>query len=420
MGELCDDDTAERTIACGTNRNGSQVQSCNGNYWVNESECDNAFVTVWALPETDTEVNLPLVEDGTYDFDVDWGDGGNDHIDSWDAAARSHNYAEAGSYSVTITGQFEGWSMGQLITEEYDFDEEVGVGWSYESCMQCTRLHDVVRFGPMVLGDTRRQFYSTANLKISATDAPGLQQTTSLAQAFAGSGLESSPSLPLWDVSGVTTMESMFSGAASFSGDIGDWDTSNVESMGRMFMGAASFNGDIGDWDTSNVEDMNGMFENAASFNGDIGDWDTSNVESMGRMFMGAASFNGDIGDWDTSSAYTMGGMFWNAVSFNQNIGGWDTSNVDDMLSMFQGASAFDQDIGGWDISNVGYFADMFYEAELSTQNYDALLIGWSAQAVQSDRWFDAGTSTYSTAAASARTRLVDVFSWNINDGGPE
>jgi len=55
--------------------------------------------------------------------------------------------------------------------------------------------------------------------------------------------------------------------------------------------------------------------------------------------------------------------------------------------------------------------------SHLSTENYDALLIGWSAQNVQPDVIFGAGTSQYSAAAADARALLAQ--SWAITDGGP-
>ena len=57
----------------------------------------------------------------------------------------------------------------------------------------------------------------------------------------------------------------------SFNQDISSWDVSNVTDMNAIFSGATSFNQPIGDWDTSNVTDMTQMFENANTFNQDIG-----------------------------------------------------------------------------------------------------------------------------------------------------
>src|SRR5690606_16244702 len=58
-----------------------------------------------------------------------------------------------------------------------------------------------------------------------------------------------------WDVSHVTDMRWMFTGATNFNGDISEWDTSSVTNMSYMFFGAKSFNQDISKWDVSSVTD---------------------------------------------------------------------------------------------------------------------------------------------------------------------
>lgn len=57
----------------------------------------------------------------------------------------------------------------------------------------------------------------------------------------------------------------------------------------------------------------------------------------------------------------------------------------------------------------------------LSTANYDALLIGWESQTVQNGVTFDGGNSKYSAeAAAAARQILIDDHGCTISDGGME
>jgi surface protein len=219
-----------------------------------------------------------------------------------------------------------------------------------------------------------------------------------------------------WDVSNVTNMSGMFDGAESFNQDIGDWDVSNVTDMRFMFSGASSFNQDIG-WDVSSVSDMENMFSGATSFNQDIGDWDVSSVTDMTFMFAGATSFNQDIGDWDVSNVTDMPGMFVDANSFNQDIGDWDVSNVTDMRFMFVGATSFNQDIGDWDVSSVSDMSFMFEDVTLSTQNYDALLCGWSQLNLSNGVNFHGGYSTYCNGNAS-RQYIIDTFGWTIEDGG--
>ena len=77
-----------------------------------------------------------------------------------------------------------------------------------------------------------------------------------------------------WDVSRVTDMSELFSGAHMFNGDISKWDVSHVTSMDRMFMGAKSFECDLSSWDVTSVTNMRNMFSEAKSFKGDMSKWD--------------------------------------------------------------------------------------------------------------------------------------------------
>jgi len=55
----------------------------------------------------------------------------------------------------------------------------------------------------------------------------------------------------------------------------------------------------------------------------------------------------------------------------------------------------------------------------LSTTNYDALLLGWSAQSLQSNVRIDLDTTQYSSSSQAARDVLTNAFNWEVNDGGP-
>ena len=142
-----------------------------------------------------------------------------------------------------------------------------------------------------------------------------------------------------WDVSRITDMASVFSGAKLFTGDVSKWDVSDVDDMTGMFEGAASFDSDISKWDVSSVEDMNQMFFNAAAFNGDILGWDVSSVTDMSEMFCNAAAFNCDISQWRVGKVRNMDKMFLNAQSFDVQLCGpaWVYSPASKEL-MFEGS----------------------------------------------------------------------------------
>jgi len=61
--------------------------------------------------------------------------------------------------------------------------------------------------------------------------------------------------------------------------------------------------------------------------------------------------------------------------------------------------------------------SSMFSDVELSTENYDAILIGWSELELQENVNFDGGFSQYCNGS-EARQYIIDTFSWVIDDGG--
>jgi surface protein len=112
--------------------------------------------------------------------------------------------------------------------------------------------------------------------------------------------------------------------------------------------------------------------------------------------------------------------MFEGCTLFNQDLSSWDTSNVINLNFLLQNCPAFDQDLSSWNISSLTQATNFLINGQLSTANYDALLIGWEAGPHNNNVSFHAGSSTYSAGAATtARTTLDDDDSWTFTDGGP-
>jgi surface protein len=349
----------------------------------------------------------PLLNGGSYNFKVYWGDGTTDIITSYNQAELTHQYSSTGTYEIRIGGEI--------------------IEWYFNNAGDDDKIINISNWGPLVFDAFQNYvFYGCSNLDIIATDAPTLSgnsleqfflscpnigsngdmyywdtsNVTNMSRIFEGDtnfnqnvgGWDvsnntnffntfincnnfnngGSPSISGWDTSSVTTMYQMFYGCDNFNQPIGSWDTSSVTNMRSMFYiyrRPRAFDQDIGNWDVSNVTDMYQMFSTNAGQYGEfnnggsssISGWDTSNVTNMDSMFLGNYLFNQPIGSWNTSNVTNMYQMFRECANFNQPLDGWDTSKVNTtMQSMFDNCTGFNQDIGDWDVTGVTSMYQMF------------------------------------------------------------
>ena len=443
------------------------------------------FISTWNTRSSpynnappNNQIILPLNNNGTYDFYVDWGDGtAEQHVTSYDSANAKHTYGTPGIYTIIITGTLIGWAYhlsqggGQLRS-----DLTVN-SWSTIQNMgsRLTSIHDWE--GLYFLPNSNNHFYSNIGLTGVPTEMFNVPAEGSIRNSFygltgLGIALTNNNMISGWDTSPVTEMKQLFQYMAFNSPspidfDLSNWDASNVTGMGDMFLGNedwnnggspgisgwdvsscmdmssmfsdTAFNQDIGAWDVGNVTRLNRMFRGNSAFNNggspSISGWDVSNAITMRLMFDGASSFNQPIGSWDvtnagsgTSQAPGEAGngfeyMFREAVAFNQDIGSWDMSNAITINNMFNGATGFQQNIGDWDVSNLNVSHAAFManrntdESRYPTANYNNLLIGWSTQDVNSLQINFGGAKYSAGAAASARQTLINK-GWTIADGG--
>ena len=347
----------------------------------------NEFITTWKTNNPGTsnnnQITIPTHPNETYNYTVDWGDGNSD---AGVTENITHTYASTDTYTVTITGLFP----SIYFNNSGDKD----------------KIITIEQWGNNPWSTMNRAFYGCSILNIT------------------------NPSIDVPNLSNVLEAYDMFRDATSFTGNyISNWDVSSITNMDYMFSGAFSFNGNISLWNVSNVTKMFAMFNNAQNFNQDIGNWDVSNVITMRNMFAHAYLFNQDISGWNVSEVKSMKHMFTWAVNFNQDIGDWNVAKVTEMNAMFYIAVNFDQNLSNWDITKVLDMSDMFISASLSTVNYDATLIGWATDTsgnsadgiddIPSNIIFTGGNSTY-CAAVSKKNELETTYNWTISDGDQE
>ena len=262
------------------------------------------FITTWKTdrdspdplpPSASDDYTIKITTDnsthsGTYNYTVEWGDG-ETTTETGDA---THTYAEIGTYTVSINGDFP-----QIYSDTNFFSDK-------------EKLLTIEQWGDIEWLSMYRSFAGCINLVVNATDAPLLYKATDMSYMFASSKKFNSD-INHWDVSSITNMDSTFSEAELFNQDLDNWDVSNVTNMDWTFAG-------------------DGV---SSAFNGNISNWDVSSVITMDTMFYGATAFNQDISAWDVSSVTNMRVMFYEASVFTQDLSAWDVSAVEDMAWMF-------------------------------------------------------------------------------------
>lgn len=324
------------------------------------------FISTWNTNESgvsnDTQITLPLLSTGTYNFTVAWGDGQINTIATFNSVNATHTYASSGIYTVNITGEL--------------------LGWSFNRGGDAQKLLGISHWGNLRLGNTGDYFANATNLVLTATDPLNLNGTTTLSGAFEYCyNLGSHGNMDSWNTSGITDMSYMFAEDYTFNQGIDRWDVSHVTDFQNMFnvdymvsikSHTPSFNQYLGAWNVSSAKNMSRMFQGERYYNQPLNNWNVSQVTNMTLMFTDCAYFNQPLNNWDVSHVQDMSYMFAASLSFNQPLNNWNVSNVIDMKVMFLYAESFNQPLNNWNTSRVTNFKMMFDTDAVFYQNLDS------------------------------------------------
>jgi hypothetical protein len=203
------------------------------------------FVSVWSA---NTVIELPYSPSGLYSGTIDWGDGS---ISANTYQNRTHTYDSSGDYTITITGQIEGWYFLFYAT-------------SYR-----TNIKEIISWGTL-RGSSNSNDYlfgGCSNLILTGvTDTPNLIGINFLNSMFQGcSSITTVNNMNNWDVSGIIQMRDMFYLATNFNQDIGNWNVSGVTNIDFMFSNATNFNQDLSNWCVINIPSKPSGFDTGAT-----------------------------------------------------------------------------------------------------------------------------------------------------------
>ena len=400
----------------------------------NESDPTNIYDTRFKITVDTTKAGsaadtfvLPNYTSGTYNYYVDWGDGGaEENITT--TGNHTHTYAAQGTYQVKIRGV-----MPRLY---------------FNNAGDKLKITKIDNWGNIKWSSTANTYYGCINLEANYTDAPNVSAVTDFSYMFSNCS-KFNGAVNNWSMSAATNISRMFAYCSIFNKPVSNWNTSNVTDMSSMFIGNALFNQSLNTFDTTKVTSIFSMLEGCTAFNQPVSNWNTANVTLMRWLFKDCPYFNQSVANFNTAKVTDIRGLFQNCTAFNQSVASFNTAEVTNMSAMFLGCAAFNQSVANFNTAKVTTMAEMFknctifnqdlsgFNVEavttltsfmqsanaLSTINYDALLIAWAAQAgIDSGLTPHFGDATYTPggAAEAARTTLTGApNSWVITDGGP-
>ena len=223
------------------------------------------FVSVWQVEETNLQVVLPVPSGFNYDFQVDWGDGDSGPVTAWDDEDAVHTYAQAGTYTITLSGLVEAWSFWKIPHSKdmiIAVNDLGNVGWRnfFGAFLACENLKEVAGGDTAQVTDMRYMFYLAP---LATPDTSG------------------------WNTAHVTDMAGMFWRAKAANPEVSNWNTAKVTDMSYMFAGAETASPDVSTWQVAQVKSMRSMFYRAVAAAPRMNAWHFVQISDMYRMFWG-------------------------------------------------------------------------------------------------------------------------------------
>lgn len=382
----------------------------------------NSFVSTWRTSNTSsgsttaTQIKLPLISTGSYNFIVDWGDGTSSLITTWNQAQTTHTYSVAGDYTIKIKGRCK--------------------GWVFNNSGDRLKILSIQSWGSLSLGTTQKgYFWGCSNLNLTGvTDLLNLSGTQNLSQCFyACKALTFINRANEWDTSGVTNMNYMFLQSNLFNQDLGNWNVSNVLDFTNMFSAAPSgvFNNggsaSINNWNinTSGGVLMTNMFNSQTSFNQPLDNWNMTGVTAIDGMFNGCTSFNQDLSNWERADSTlanvtTMAATFQGCSVYNKNMNSWNASGVSNFSEFLANAFLWNNGLGAgvsgtmtWNLNTS--FAINLNRMFQNCQNFNQIVGGWNTNRVANMTDLFSGCTRFNNGMTSA---AVGLMAWDLSNCG--
>jgi len=194
---------------------------------------------------------------------------------------------------------------------------------------------------------------------------------------------------------------------------------SSVNSAVATFRNANLINVDFSGWDFSICTNFT-FFVNNGMSGGSISGIIHAGVTTLSQSFKGSILGDQDLSTWVVTNITNWNETFQNAnLGANTDVSNWIVQGG--LVRTFQGNTLFEGNgLPTWNIVGITSTNNPFSNTNITTVNYDALLVAWEAQAPPNAIGINFGSAQYTigSAADTARTSLITTYGWTITDGG--
>lgn len=195
--------------------------------------------TTYSGSTADNQINVPF-NVGFGGITIDWGDNTTNNYNAPTTSA-THTYAAPGIYTIKI----------------YNIAQNV---WFNQP--DRLKIFEVVQWGISTWPGLTNAYRGCSNLQVVATDAPIFGAMAQLNFAFANTPMNAN--INHWNMSTVTSMEFMFSGATAYNQPVNNWNTNALRFGNGIFVNASSFNQSLAAWQVPNLERANNILTGSA------------------------------------------------------------------------------------------------------------------------------------------------------------
>ena len=145
-------------------------------------------------------VSIPMIQDGNYNYWIDWGDGFNStQITTYNDTNATHTYAADGEYTIRLTGTLDRLLFTGDIAKDLKEVTKSTLTYSsiesmFKNCANLTSIPDRIFSKSLNITSASNTFYGCTNLKIIPIGLfDNNSKITSFNRAFSHSGLTSIP-----------------------------------------------------------------------------------------------------------------------------------------------------------------------------------------------------------------------------------